>query len=187
MKKIIKIFGLPRSGTNLLQILIPLNFKIETCLKKDFNDYLGWKHSKPKPIENYNEISKITNENFLFIFSIRDFESWKNAYLNKHKGSFEFPWSWANQKDKFIFNTPHGPELYDNIESFYQDRVKSYQDFCKENTDISLLIDYKDLLNNQCKVLQEVKDKFKLELAQEDFIRINKKINWHGEITGEII
>jgi hypothetical protein len=186
MKKI-KIFGLPRSGTNLTQILVPLNFKISTCLKKDFNDYLGWKHGKPHSIENYNKISEITKEEFLFLFCVREKENWKKAYLNKHKGSFEMPWEWSDQKDCFIFNTPHGPEIYKNIDEFYNDRVNSYKSFTDINPDKSYIVRYEDLFNDQIGVLKIIKDKFQLELAQENFIKINKKINWHGEIAGDII
>ena len=187
MNSIIKIFGIPRSGTNLLQALVPLNFKISTCLKSHFNDYLGWKHAKPKDISNYKHIEEITKEKIIFLFSIREKESWKKAYLEKHRGSFELPWEWADKNDKFIFNTPHGPEIYDSIDIFYDSMIESYKNFSEKNSNLALIINYEDLLKDQIGVLQKIKDKFKLELAQESLIKINKKINWHGEITGEII
>jgi hypothetical protein len=185
MKKRIKIFGLPRSGTNLLEHLLPLNFWSEFCLKRDFNDYLGWKHARPKDPSVYNEIEKITWEELFFIFSIRDKKEWIETIKQKHWESFEMPWDFKNSS-RFVFNTPHGPEIYRDPEEYYDRQIKSYFDFFQKNEKNSLIVNYNDFKQDQTKVLEKIEQKFQLERCQPNWTTINKKINWSGQIVNEL-
>lgn len=182
MKKVLKIFGLPRSGTNLMEILIPLNFNVDTCLRREFNDHLGWKHARPLPIQNYNTLGHTLQEQYYFLFSIRDKEEWIKTINEKHWGSFEMPWEFKNN-NFYIFNTPMGPEIYENIEQFYDFQIQSYKDFCATNPDNALLVDYNDFKTDQTVLLNLIKNKFNFEMAQNAWITINKKINWNGQLT----
>lgn len=186
MKKRLKIFGLPRSGTNLLEYLLPLNFLVDFCLKREFNDYLGWKHARPKDPLVYKEIEKTTNEEFYFIFSIRNKEEWISAIKNKHCGSFEMPWDFKESK-QFIFNTPHGPEIYNNVEDYYNRQVNSYFNFFEKSKHNSLIVNYNDFKYDQFKLLETIENKFKFAKAQPNWIYINKKINWSGQIINEVV
>jgi hypothetical protein len=186
MKNVLKIFGFPRSGTNLLETILPLNFWVSFCQKREFNNYLGWKHARPKDRLVYNEISKITNESFYFIFSYRNKEEWIYTYKNKHMGSFEMPSDFIkNDRKYFIFNTPNGPEIYSSIEEYYDLQLKSYVDFCEENPRNTLLVNYNDFKNDQSFVLNLIKEKFNFNPVHPYWVEINKKIHWDGSIKNE--
>jgi hypothetical protein len=184
MKNVLKIFGFPRSGTNLLELIVPLNFWVDVCQKSEFNDYLGWKHARPKDRATYNKISKLTNESFYFIFSYREKQEWINA-MKKHWGSFELPHKFNKHSDYFVYNTPYGPEIYSSIEEFYDIQLKSYTSFCEYNPRNTLLVNYSDFKKNQNFVLDSIKEKFDFVPVHPYWVEITKKVNWNGQITND--
>lgn len=187
MKEVVKIFGLPRSGTNLLEYIIPINFNIEICHKWEFNIHrLGWKHSKPKSPEVYDYIASLTGEKFYFVFSIRNRDEWLNSMMANHWGSYELSHIYKSGS-KIVFNTPMGPELYKSFEDYYDQQTTAYTEFCNKNFENSLVINYSNFKYDQFSALKAVEKKFELERTQAELIYINKKIDWAGNIVNEVI
>ena len=62
MCSLIKIYGLPSSGTNVLNFSLALNFH-EPISGLDHHGihYLGWKHGKPMDVKTVNLIEKSSN------------------------------------------------------------------------------------------------------------------------------
>jgi len=188
--KIVKIFGLQRSGTNLMDILIPLNFNLETCKRNaEQSDYLGWKHANPKHDHSYKEIEKITKDEIYFIFCYREKSEWIRVMKEKHLGNFETPYHWDFTKftDNFILATPYGPEIYKSLEEYYDIRLENYYKFINKNQSKSILINFADLKNNQELVLENIKNKLNFEKINKNYITIKKRINCSGEITSNIL
>jgi hypothetical protein len=184
MKKIIKFYGLPKTGTNVLYYLLSLNFPNFVANEQDHHvHYLGWKHGKPIGFDALQAVEKATNEKILFVFTYRDFTDWKKSVSEKHVGGWEFPYAFWNYKNQFLYNTPLGPEVYYSIWHFYKTYITAYQDFCKEHPSDSIIIDFKDLKSNQIKVVKQIKEKFNLELNYPDPIEIKKQIDSAGKIV----
>jgi len=185
IKKILKVYGLPRSGTNVVQTLLSYNFKNYVAQIADHNvHYLGWKHGWLLSDSTYNFVEKITKEQILFIFTYRDYNSWQEAIIKRHTGTWEFPWHyWNRQGDKFVFNTPLGPEVYESMQDFYNKRHQDYQDFCNRHPRTTITINYKDLKNNQTRIVEQIQKKFNLELCVDQILTIKKTINSLGQPT----
>ena len=180
MKPILKVYGLPHSGTNVLYWLLTLNFETYTCSEAEFNmDYLGWKHGLPMSNEVIECVKAATNEQPLFIFTERSYDSWLEAILQRHQDTWEFP-SRYKDKDVFVFNTPAGIEVYKDSLDFYTKRMDLYKQFCSNHPEISLFVDFEDLKTNQNKTVQTIEDKFKLKRCYEDIIEIRKNVSSEG-------
>jgi hypothetical protein len=176
--KLLKLYGLPRSGTNLLNFSMSLNFEETTCGFGEHNlHYLGWKHGKPSDIKTIKAIENISNVDIRFIFIVREFESWKEAILNRHLGNWEFPHHTFSEKEgEFLYSTPMGYELYQNIEHFYVEYTNFYKNYAKKNTKKCILVSFEELQKDQIKVMSSIKDKFELSLIYDDIINIKKTI-----------
>lgn len=187
MNKIIKIFGLPRTGTNLMEKACILNFKDQICQKADYHPdyhYLGWKHGKPKPIETYDIIGKHLNYEVYFIFMIREFKSWQKSIFTNHLNSWEFPLSYFNMGwDKFIYNTPIGPEFYKNALELYEEYNSAYISFFQNNPQRSIFITFEELSLSQKNSLFLIKEKFNLEYSHESFYEVKKRVDSGGRIN----
>lgn len=191
MDKIIKIMGLPRSGTNALTVLMNLNFNNYVCdMQYHYVDYLGWKHAYPIDIRALNLIEKRINNEVVIIFLYREFNQWQESIYNRYSGqssgefttySFDF-----NENDGFIFNTPIGAELYKDLFEFYQNKVNSYKKFCDENPTKGILISY-DELKNQKNLLEKLRIKFNLIKSEDTYIELKKMITFNNKITSKKI
>ncbi len=180
MKKILKIYGLPRTGTNALYWLLTLNFKNYTCDLSEFGvDYLGWKHGVPPSEDVIKAIVKQTQEQILFVFTKREYQSWKEAVLTKHQGTWEFP-SRFKSEDCFFYNTPNGFEVHKDIEEFYNNKQNVYDEFALKRPETSIIINFEDLQKDQIQVVQKIKDKFDLDLSNNFITPITKRINCSG-------
>jgi hypothetical protein len=188
MKTILKIMGLPRTGRNLLHLLVSLNFKNYVCNKNkwDFDvDYLGWKHHYAPDIKTINLIENRTGEYVIFLFSHRDFEDWQRVMKTKHMGRSELLTKFQKDldKDPIIYNSISGPKIYSNFKELYDDYNDSYFKFIKDNPERSALINYKNLIKNQSEIVYFIKDKFpQLELAYDKPVIIKKEINSEGQM-----
>lgn len=176
--KLIKLYGLPRSGTNLLNFLMSLNFNEITCgLEHNDIHYLGWKHGKPSNIETIKVIEKISDVDIKFVFIIRDFEGWKDAILNRHKGNHPFPnHTFSENEGELLYYTPMGYELYNNLEHLYEEYTTFYINYAKQNPTKCILVYYKDLQIDQVKVILQIKEKFGLCLVYDNPIPLIKQI-----------
>lgn len=180
--------GLPRTGTNLLNLVTALNFKNYTCNKNkwDFDvDYLGWKHHYAPDIQTIKIIENRTNECVLFLFTHRDFESWQKAMKTKHLGRSELITKFQKNLDKdfIIYNSISGPKLYSSFKELYDDYNNSYLKFIQENPERSMLVNYEYVLKDQIEVISSIKNKFpQLELAYDNIIPILKEVNSEGQM-----
>jgi hypothetical protein len=167
--------------------MLGLNFKIDICQEKEYYvDFLGWKHSIPKNPDVYDVVEEINNLNLIFFFCLRNFDSWKMSMNRFFKGAkFEFK-NQENIENRFIFYTPEGPEVYENIKNLYDCKNEKYLQFYMRNEQKCFLVDFDYLQNNQKLVLQNIKDKFNLETINEDFIEIKKRININGFFDRDI-
>jgi hypothetical protein len=182
MKQIIKFYGLPRSGTNLIHHLLALNFTNYVCnIGEHGVHYLGWKHGKPINFEVLETIEKATDEQALFVFTQREFKDWYKSVSTKHIGTYEFIPRFWNYKEKFIYNTPTGPEIYNSAKEFYDTYIESYKQFCIDHPERSILIHFEDLQKNQKEFIDTIKSKFNLELTCPHIIEIKKQIDSRGK------
>ena len=184
MDKLIKLYGLPRSGTNLLNFLMSLNFEETVCGLGEHNvHYLGWKHGKPSDIETIKTLEKISNVDIKFVFIIRKFEDWKDAIISRHLGNWEFPnHTFSDKEGEFLYSTPMGYELYNNIEELYNQYTIFYINYAKQNPTKCALIYFEDLISNQEKTIKYLSKKFKLKLNYEKVIPIIKQIQMNERL-----
>lgn len=178
MKTILKTFGLPRTGTNLLYWLLTLNFKNYVAARAEHDqDYLGWKHGVPREIEHYLELEDLLKETVRFVFTTRKYESWVTSYSVKHFGSWENPSRFAVNDKRSVFCTPVGLEIYKNPKDLYDTKNKAYLDFCDQNPDRAMIVSFEDLTSDQEGVVKAVQDKFGLEPSHNHIVTIPKHIN----------
>jgi hypothetical protein len=172
-----KIFGLPKTGTNVLRYLLNINFNINVCQESHYSvDYLGWKHSVPQKIEAYNFFESKKNTKILFFMCLREYSSWEKSIANFAKNSsFEFDYA-QDLKAPFIFYTPSGPELYKDSRHLYDEKNSKYLNFFLANDSNCFLVNFNDIKNNQKKLLLEIKNKFNIDPIEEEFIEIKKPI-----------
>lgn len=184
-EKIIKIFGLPKSGTNLLELLLSINIKNYVCQFADHPNmhYLGWKHGLPQDMVTYNNLQKQTKQKIYFIFAIREFESWKESIKNRHFGSHEFPSRLGNLEKEAFYNTPIGPNYYNNLEDLYNTYNNKYKEFAEQYQDRCLIVKFEDLQKDQTAVVNLVKDKFNFELTNSSICEIKKHLDSAGNIN----
>lgn len=184
MNKIIKVMGLPRSGTNAMNLIMNLNFEHYVCgINYHYVDLFGWKHAKPIDSQALKILEQRTNNDIKFIFMYRDFEDWRSAIHNRYSGenSGEFTdYSFGN--DGFLFNTPMGVEYYDSMYDFYKKRVSLYNDFIDNNPQKGILINCGEL-NNQDILLNKIKNHFQLIPSNETFLNVNKIVTFNNTIT----
>jgi hypothetical protein len=179
MKKVIKIFGLPKTGTTVLNYLININFTNYSCQTAEFGlELYGWKHGLPKSIEEYKRIENITEEKLLFIFTKRDYKSWIDSINKDHIGSWEFPFYFYKKEklnEGIIFNTPEGPKLYKDFQELHRSRMEKYISFNLKNINNSIIVDFEDIKNNKIKLLENIKNKFNLVQAENSWVTLDKK------------
>jgi hypothetical protein len=184
MDTIIKVMGLPRSGTNAMNVLSNLNFDHYVCdRQKNGMDFLGWKHALPMDFHATSIVEKRCGIDVKFIFCYRDFTEWHKAIINRYynQDSTEFrPYSFGN--DGFIFNTPVGVEFYDNIYDYWSKYVDAYKIFCESYSDKAILIEYNELFDQQ-KLLDKLKTKLNLTQSFDDFTFLRKKVTFDNILT----
>lgn len=187
MKDIIKIFGLPKTGTNLIEKLLALNIENYVCQHGDYHPnyhYLGWKHGKPKNLQVYDEIVKHTQERVYFIFMIRKFKEWEHSYFVNHYNSWEFPpYYFDLGVSTFVYNTPSGPEIYKNIEDLYITYNTEYKNFVLQNPERSVILEFEDLQKDQAKTVEKVIQKFNFKKLHPYIYEIRKKIDSGGRFN----
>lgn len=180
MRRVVKIFGLPRTGTNLLHHLMAVNFKEHIATAAEHGvDHLGWKHGLPLPIGSYDFLGKVLGEELSFVFTRRDFDSWRQAYETRHSGTWENPNRYRS-KDKFVFVTPMGPQIYGSIREYYEKHMGAYEDFARANPSRSCLVDFHLLTDQQEDVVRYLQTTLNLEPSQPKPCTISKRIGSTG-------
>jgi len=189
VKKIVKVLGLPRTGTNLVQLLLNLNFKNYVCEEcEHYQHYLGWKHGLPLPKETYETLERMTQEEIFFVLTTREYDSWQRAVAHKHIGkSWEFPERFHfHGNNPFVFVTPNQYEFYKDLREFYEVRTKAYSDFAEANPDRCYVVKFENLKTpeGQKEEVLKLGKKFGLTFSQkEELIHISKQLDWDGRFV----
>lgn len=185
MKKILKLFGLPRTGTNVTHYLLALNFKnyVSTYCQHT-QHYLGWKHGLPKRTCTYEKIELLTEEEICFVFTLRNFKEWEDAILEKHfQCSWEFPPQFKS-RSPLVYMTPNGPEIYNNFCHLHSSYELAYKTFALENDSRCYLLDFKNLKTpeGQKSEMTKIYNKFSLDKNYDVFLPMLKKIDEAGTV-----
>ena len=184
MSTIVKVMGLPRSGTNAVNVLVNLNFDHYVCdMQYHWVDFLGWKHALPVDIKAINLIEKRIQSEVKFIFCFRNFGEWEEAIHQRYsgQGSGEFT-TYSFGEDGFLFNTPVGAELYDSMYDFYIKRIEAYQKFCDNNPGKAMMVNYRDIYD-QKELLTRIENSLSLNKSFDDYTYLKKKISFENKIT----
>lgn len=185
--KIIKVFGIPRTGTNVLELMLAVNFKqCYVCNKNNafFVHYLGWKHARPASLNTYKIMETKGNCELYFVFIIREFQEWKDHIIEKYIPTWEFPYPISEESSTFITQTPNGPEIYDSIKHYYDTMINSYLTLYNSISERSYIVNYADLKTKKTKILQEISTKFSLQQAEKHWVEINNYVDSLGNIQG---
>lgn len=158
------IYGERCSGTNYLEELIGLNFKVQITWN------YGWKH-----FFGFDDLSN--SDDTLFICIVRDLHSWLNSfYREKHHLPLKFlKLSGEQRKYKFLNEEIYSigkdkKELMKDRNIYTKERYKNIFElrhtknkFLIEDLDKKvknyILIRYEDLLNNFDETMNKIKDK----------------------------
>ncbi len=147
MIKSFKIFGERHTGTNALSMFISENFN----LQMRYYEYLGWKH---RLAPNFQEFSKFSTSDTLFIYLVRNPYSWLQAmyrepYYNHYRRINELPF------EEFL-TFPF--EDYENLISMWCKKNNSYLEMAKWVPN-SLVIKVEDFRENQHEVFWKTSKK----------------------------
>lgn len=173
--KNIKIFGERNSGTNYLTSLIKNNIKNINVFSGYYKGGTGWKHGVPR-IKLFNEL-----DTTLFIFIIRDLNSWLKSMYNQ-PGGFEKP----NNINKFLTEKlkindkrkDHDLNIYkyeqQNILNLRNYKIESYLNFY-ENVDNAIFVNLEDLQKNDKKFLVFLKNIYNLNTIYYNPVKYHTK------------
>lgn len=171
----IKIFGLPRSCTNLTTVLLRTNF-----LCPVFDNYPCWKHG--------------TNciENRSFSYEKKEITDLRYVICTKHP----YDWLWSlfcfenETKIKFKRNPAH----FLTQNSWHYKDMTPIQAFNKlnkhwltisGNKEVIQQIKYEDLIDNQLNILNKIQKNFDLKIKKESLEEIKNKVAPKGKILKE--
>lgn len=164
--KAIKIFGLPRSCTNLTTVLLRSNFKCivldnNPCWKHGFNTHQG----RTIKIENFetNDLKFVvcTKHPLEWLWSLFCFEN--ETKLKKKK-----------TKEEFLKNNSWHYKEMTPIEAYNKLNLHWLKMSAPKNI---YQIKSEDLQKNQIQELKKIKKYFDLELKNETFLRIQNKVS----------
>lgn len=172
--KAIKIFGLPRSCTNLVTILLRTNFKCIVldnfpCWKHGFNAYENEElHYQDKVINDLRFVVCLKHP-MDWLWSLYNFENKTKIKFGRNKGHFLTQASWHYK------NLGLNPlEAYNVMNSHWLTISK--------NPSILQKIKFEEVDKNQIEVLQRIQSKFELEKKHEEFKTIKEVVAPSGKI-----
>ena len=172
--KAIKIFGLPRSCTNLVTILLRTNFKCIVldnfpCWKHGFNTYENEElHYQDKVISDLRFVVCLKHP-MDWLWSLYNFENKTKIKFGRNKGHFLTQVSWHYK------NLGLNPlEAYNVMNSHWLTISK--------NPSILQKIKFEEVDKNQIEVLQRIQSKFELEKKHEEFKTIKEVVAPSGKI-----
>lgn len=167
----IKIFGLPRSGTNFTKFLINKN----TIDTEVVDNYPSNKHSLACYDEmlsiakldlSHNLRNKFLNlleeKSLPIVICTKGFCSWVASYYRL-------------QKKKYIYRNPGEDYPFDlkfatKFSNVWLDSVLYWDDFSKKHSTTTLMISHQDLIVNPAETLHKIIVKFNLKGVSDDFI-----------------
>ena len=173
MIKNIKIYGERNSGTRYLRSLLKKNLKNINLFQPFYKHRTGWKHGFPV-IKNFNNLN-----NTLFIFIIRDLDSWLKSMFNN-----PYHYKKSNNIKKFLTNPLQiNEKRFDHnvhidqrerntiIELRYH-KIKSYILAFKDVKN-AIFINLSDLQKNYTKFILFLNKKYKINIV-ESISNINR-------------
>jgi hypothetical protein len=188
MDTIIKVMGLPRSGTNALNVLLNLNFDHYVCdMQYHSVDFLGWKHSLAPNIDTIQLVESRINKTVKYLFCYREFGDWEEAILQRYSGpaSGEFT-TYSFGENGFLFNTPLGAEKYESLFDFYVKRLNSYQSFCDKYPEKGTMVNYREIFN-QKDLLDRIQSQLNLKVSFDNYTYLKKKVSFENRLTSQKI
>jgi len=181
----IKIYGLPRCGTNYLEKIIKMNFNDVYLL----GNILGWKHDIPQKhiTIDWDGLNWDTPENqFKFFIGVykkfkqneteirNSVEKDKIKYIFILKDPIDYLNSFSIYQKQFGDNVNLHIKTYINNYNIY---CQKYYEFINEFKHKSIFIDYNNFEKHTISYnLNLIKDKFKLELKNENYINVDNVI-----------
>ncbi|MHA1949706.1 MAG: hypothetical protein ACW99G_06920 [Candidatus Thorarchaeota archaeon] len=187
---ILKIFGLPRTCTNVTEVLIVSNF-----ICRLYNNFPCWKHGdntikgrvlhtvdgKGKEVKTDNLKYIVSTKNpYDWLWSLYSFENRTKLKNKKTIDDFlELP-SW-HYSSKLAHNGKWKKDISNPIDVFNY-LTKQWLTMCPEGT---IQVKHEDIISEegQLLVLNNIENKFNLEKKQEDFITRPKRIDPARKIT----
>lgn len=182
----IKIFGERNSGTTFLAQLLRRNIKDVQILKSHYKVASGWKHGYPRfELCNKNYDLKKT----LFIFIIRDYESWLKSMFNQPYHLVKAPnfRHFIVKKVKSKEQRPkHDVNIYKrermNIIDIRYAKIRAYQVFY-EKVDNVVFINLQYLQHEYESFLKFISDVYKIQCESE--VRAVEKHTKNRKITDQ--
>lgn len=173
--KAIKIFGLPRSCTNLVTILLRTNFK---CIVLD--NFPSWKHgfNTQEIKENFYYNDKLIDDLKIvvclkhpldWLWSLFNFENKTKIKFGRNKGHFLTQTCW------------HYKEMDLNPLDAFNIMNKHWLTISK-SPKILQKIKFEDMQNNQIKTLEKIENQFNLERKNESFQTIKNIVAPSGKV-----
>jgi len=188
MRDWIKIYGLPRTGTNYVQSLISTNFIIQTT------HFFGWKHAAPfykidwtgsdwakpfgmerpdivaKALPIKDEVEKALEiGRFYFIITVKNPYAWYVS--NKSFGHLKL------KRDGITV-------LDEKFMEWYNERNNQYYDYYQTKPFNTHFIKYEDFYHNgYINVLNEVQKKFNLEIRHKEYSNFTKVIGNPSDLS----
>lgn len=165
MGDVIKVFGLPRSCTNITEVLLRTNFEVTVI-----NNFPCWKHGK-----NTHEGRSLQDEK-------------RNIYTDELKfvicKKHPFDWLWS----MYTFEKrKESPSEFIQCKGFRHYKKHNPIDIFNELTkhwltmydDKSIMVSVKqeDLITNQILAMEEMRDNLGLAMKGEELVEIKKRIN----------
>ena len=169
---VIKQFGLPRSCTNVTEVLIRKNFKCRT-----YNNFPCWKHGK-NTIEGRSlhcldkNGKKVDTDDLKFIVCTKHPHSWLWSLYDFEKGK---PRVKNRTLDVFLRSpkTFHYPET--NAIDVFNELTRHWLTMYKDPSIIQQ-IKNEEIITDQKTMLTRLKDAFNLKMKENDFYLIEKII-----------
>lgn len=206
--KLIKLYGLERTGTNYIKALIETNFNSVV-----FANLFGGKHLKfwlnQERLENYKlniiknirdkgTLSNAGNTQVATNFTENDIDNFKKNIISNGLSYviiIKNPYSWLLSYHNYLKNilrtkkgnlnenlikdySEHWSNIYGN---WYKEIVKQ-RNFVKGDNGV-IIIEYESLVNDLTSNLNKIKDELSLEKKQNNYINITKETHMGGDYT----
>lgn len=179
---VIKIFGLPRSCTNVVEIALSTNFKVNVL-----TNYPDWKHGKAIHVHNELncEAKNLYTNDLKYVICTKNPYDWLNS-LN----SFENKTKLSKPKEflNFLKNTAWHYKKYEELGLSSGKPIEVFNElmiqwFTALDMSRTIQIKHEEFMNNQIEVLNSIREKFKLEPKQVEIQKIDKRVAPCAKVT----
>jgi hypothetical protein len=180
---VVKVYGLPRTGTNVTELLLAMNLQCYVAAQDEFSHpnmhYLGWKHGLPPTLAEWEPIEQFLNQKVYCVFMQRPYESWVEAVTKRHNPSHEFPRPIARG---ILYATPLKHEYYPSYRDLHTHYDEHYSAFAQAHPERAVTVPFDLLRSNQEEVVRTVAERFGLPRRQT-LVTIDKPITSAGKLS----